>query len=265
MGVNRRKLAIFGLGLCGEALCDRAVELGWQVAGFSRSGGRGEGRRLDAADAAACDRLRKSGLQCDAAVTTFPPENASARFWSLFEEAGPRRVLLSTTGIYRRRGRRPLITEKTPLKSEHPRFEVEASFSRTGGILVRLSGLYGGPRNPLRWIERGRVGYEDRQVNLVHYRDVAAAVCELCARDCVRPLYNLADGQVHTWRQIIDFLVAGGWIEHDRLPAPQRKKDSFVDNARFLDDFPSFRFRDFWEELERLAECAGNSWQSERF
>ncbi len=254
------QLAIFGLGEVGRSLAAAASARGWRVAGFDRTQAMGDGALVDAGDADAVERLSKSGEspRFDALVVTFPPQEVTPPFWRWLEELSDRRILLGSTSIYQRQGRgRSRITEETALEPAHDRLLVEANFLERGGMVVRLSGIYSEIRNPVRWLRQGRVGYEDRQVNLVHRDDIADAVLELAAALQPQPLYNLSDGQEHTWVQIVDRLVEEGLLEHPRRPCPLGRADGFVENQRFSRDFPGFRFRDFWEELLRLAERVG--------
>lgn len=248
------RIGVFGLGLTGLEVTALAERLGWRVAGFSRARSLGDGRRFDASREGDCRALEREELCFDAAVATFPPEGAWPGFWKILANVSRNSVLLGTTGSYLREGRSPVITEATAVKPDHPRRPAEESFVASGGVLLRLSGIYGGPRNPLRWIEQGRVGYERRQVNLVHCGDIAAAVAAVFMRKPKSGLYNVSDGQRHTWRQIIDHLVESGRLRHDRVPILPKRIDSFVENRRFVGEYPDFRFRDFWTELDGLAD-----------
>ncbi len=249
------RLAVFGLGFVGDVLVRQAVAADHAVDGFSRRGGAGGGGVFDAG-APDCERaLDGFGSEAyDCAVVTFPPAQAHASFWPALQMRARRRMLLGTTGIYRRAEdcSVPIITEESPLEEVHPRLAAEQAFGESGGIVVRLAGLFGGERNPVRWIRDGRVGYEKRQANLVHAEDVARALLALAALDAPRAVYNLADGQRHTWREIADALVEMGVME----PLPPRvrtRADGFVAPQRLLADLPGFAFSDFWTLLVELA------------
>lgn len=247
------RIAVFGLGFIGEALIRRGEAAGHQMDGFSRSRAHGAGSMLDATTPEGVSGL--SGQEpWDALVVTFPPMPAAPGFWTALPRLAPRRVLLGSTSIYQRAFdcSAPVITEDTPLEDLHPRRALEQAFLDAGGHVVRLAGLYGGERNPVHWIRGGKVGYEKRQINLVHRDDVADALLALLALPRLRPVYNLADGQRHTWRQIIDALVAAGHLE-PLPPRPPKKNDAFVDPTALRSDLPEFRFRDFWDELKVLA------------
>jgi nucleoside-diphosphate-sugar epimerase len=249
------RLAIFGLGFVGDVLRRRAEAAGHVVDGFSRRRGAGGGGVFDAGEPD-CGRILE-GLKSaayDCAVVTFPPAKAHASFWPALHGLAHRRMLLGTTGIYRRAEdcSVPVITEQTPLTEVHPRLAAELAFGGAGGIVVRLAGLFGGERNPVRWIRDGRVGYEKRQANLVHGEDVARALLALAALDAPRAVYNLADGQRHTWREIVDALVKMGSLA-PLAPQARSRADGFVAPQRLLADLPGFVFTDFWELLEGLA------------
>lgn len=253
------RLAIFGLGFIGNALAATADAAGTAVDGFSRSRHLGGGCRLDAADPAALAALHRDGpgTPYDALVVTFPPTEAAAAFWPLVHRLARRRILLGTTSIYQRAAdcSEPVITEATPLVPLHPRLALEEAFLTAGGHVVRLAGLYGGERNPVRWILTGKVGYEKRQINLVHRDDVAAALLGLLALPSPRPVYNLADGERHTWRQIIDALVRAGALS-PLPPQPLSRADAFVDPSALLAALPGFAFRSLFAALPGLAADA---------
>lgn len=249
------RLAIFGLGFVGAALRLQAEAAGHVVHGFSRRRGAGGGGVFDAGEPGCAQRLdgHEAG-DYDWAVVSFPPGQAHASFWPALAQRARHRVLLGTTGIYARPldCSAPIITEETAVVQDHPRLGGERAFLESGGLVLRLAGLFGGARNPVHWIRQGRVGYEKRQANLVHRDDVARAILTLASVDAPRPVYNLADGQRHTWRQIVDALVEGGAMTPLPPTAPQRA-DGFVSPDRLLTDLSGFAFADFWELLAELA------------
>ncbi len=253
------RLAIFGLGFVGDVLHRQAEEAGIPVDGFSRAGGVGDGVAFDAGTPE-CRRVLegRGSAAYDCAVVTFPPGQAHASFWPALHGLARRRVLLGTTGIYRRAEdcSVPVITEQTPLVEVHPRLAAEQAFGESGGIVVRLAGLFGGARNPVHWIRDGRVGYEKRQANLVCVDDVARALLGLAGLDAPRPVYNLADGQRHTWREIVDALVRMG-VQEPLAPRDRSRADGFVAPQRLLADLAGFVFTDFWELLGGLAAKEG--------
>jgi len=97
----------------------------------------------------------------------------------------------------------PWIDESAPINLTKQRVQGE-EFLRTncGAIVLRVAGIYGPGRNPLDWIRQGRVGTSRKYVNLIHAEDLAA-IC-LLALDKGKPgeVYNVSDGQPHTWNEI---------------------------------------------------------------
>lgn len=260
-----QRLAIFGLGFIGQRVCRLATAAGWPVDGFSRNGRSGpHGRTLDAGDASSVADVDVAfGRDLyDTAVVTFPPGVACSEFWELLHGRAHRRILLGTTGVYARRtDERERLTESSPVDPDHERAADERRFAERGGLLLRLCGIYGGRRNPVSWLARGRIGDEDRQVNLAHADDIAEAVLAIAGHDDPAELYNVSDGQEHTWHDISRRLVDRGWLDSPPERRPRnRRKDAFVANDRLLADAPDLSFRDFWGALEELAR----DWAGER-
>jgi nucleoside-diphosphate-sugar epimerase len=253
-------LAVFGIGFTGRVLVDRAQRKGLMVHGYSANTVLDDGVRMDARDPAQVDvfgRLQPDGFY-DCAVVTFPPDGVVDSFWPLLFRKARRVLLCGTTGIYARAGTgRATIDESSPLIEGHVRIPAEEVVQSHGGIVLRLAGIYGGFRNPAAWARGGRLNYEDRQVNLVHISDIVRAILSLAIHPGPRTVYNLADGQRHTARDIIDLLVDKDLLEHNRDAVPLTREDAFVSNQAFLDDVPGFRFLEFPKELLKMA--AGKS------
>ncbi|MDH5670295.1 MAG: hypothetical protein OEY86_20030 [Nitrospira sp.] len=97
----------------------------------------------------------------------------------------------------------PWIDETASIDEDRPRVQGE-EYLRTHchAITMRVAGIYGPRRNPLTWIQRGRVGSSHKFVNLIHVEDLAEAC--LAALDCGVPgeIYNVSDGMPRTWEEI---------------------------------------------------------------
>jgi len=225
------------------------------VLGYSRSSYIGRGCVFDAAQEEDCRIAVRSMLPPDVLLITFPPQEAHPAFWEMTAKMGDQRFLLGSTNTYHSQTG-VSITEESALRTSHERYSMEDMFLRSGGRLVRLANTYGDLRNPVRWIQQGRVGYEDRQANLVHYDDVVGALLRLTRGAAPASVYNLSDGQEHTWRAIVDALMADRWLLAAPSRSPPTKVDAFVENKRFGSQFPDFSFRDFWQELPGLATAA---------
>jgi nucleoside-diphosphate-sugar epimerase len=123
--------------------------------------------------------------------------------------APPRRiVVLGSTSAYDAPSHSteyppPWIDESALVNLTKPRVQGE-EFLRTncGAIILRVAGIYGPRRNPIDWIRIGRVSPSRKYVNLIHVEDLAT-IC-LAALEHGKPgeLYNVSDGQPHTWNDI---------------------------------------------------------------
>lgn len=95
------------------------------------------------------------------------------------------------------------IDETAPVDLAKPRVQGEEHLRNAlGATVLRVAGIYGPGRNPLDWIRQGRVGPSHKYVNLIHVEDLAA-IC-LLALEQGKPgeVYNVSDGQPHTWNAI---------------------------------------------------------------
>ena len=68
--------------------------------------------------------------------------------------------------------------------------------------MLRVAGIYGPDRNPLNWIRQGRVGPSRKYVNLIHVEDLAAICLAAVKKGTPGEVYNVSDGQPHTWNEI---------------------------------------------------------------
>lgn len=247
------KIALFGYGFTAKLLVRAARQAGHGVFVVSREAAAGVDLAWDLGQWPPPAAMIGQG-GWDVAVLTLPPQAIQPQFWPWVHMLAARRLLFGTTSIYQRLG--DDIAENTPLDPGHNRFVAESDFLAAGGEILRLSGLYGYERNPLYYIKTGRVGYEPRQVNFVHGDDVARAVLAVLAEPPRASTFNLADGQKHTWCDIIERAVEFGYLTHDRTPWALRRPSANVDPAKFLAAYPGFAFKDFWQELAELAKDA---------
>ena len=124
-------------------------------------------------------------------------------------DAPPRRIIvLGSTSAYDAPSQSteyppPWIDESAPIDLTKPRVQGEEYLRNDlGAIVLRVAGIYGPGRNPLDWIRQGRVSPSRKYVNLIHVEDLAA-IC-LAALDRGQPgeVYNVSDGQPHTWNEV---------------------------------------------------------------
>lgn len=95
------------------------------------------------------------------------------------------------------------IDETAPIDLTKPRVQGEEFLRHTyGAIVLRVAGIYGPGRNPLNWIRQGRVGPSRKYVNLIHVEDLAAICLAAIEKGTPGEVYNVSDGQPHTWSEI---------------------------------------------------------------
>ncbi|BBM82423.1 hypothetical protein [Candidatus Uabimicrobium amorphum] len=239
------KVAIFGLGYVGKFLFPSLQEDHETVA-FSTNTQIGQSFIFDAQNSKDIEKLKHH--KYDATITTFPIENEE--FISMLFSICNYNILLGSTGIYDRRHFDEVITEDSELKKEHKRYAIEEYFVERGGIIVRLSGIYGPQRVPLNWLRSPRVGYSDKQLNLIHRDDIVAALKLMLCKRPTQKIYNLSDGARHSWKSIIDFAHEKNLLQEKIAPI-EVKENSFVDNTRFCREYPQLQFHDLFEFLQR--------------
>ena len=97
----------------------------------------------------------------------------------------------------------PWIDETAPLDFGKTRVRGEEYLRKDcGAIVLRVAGIYGPGRNPLDWIRQGRVGPSRKYVNLIHVEDLALICLAALERGKPGEIYNVSDGQPHTWEEI---------------------------------------------------------------
>ena len=95
------------------------------------------------------------------------------------------------------------IDETAPIDLSKPRVQGEELLRKKhGAIVLRVAGIYGPGRNPLNWIQQGRVGPSRKYVNLIHVEDLAAICLAAIEKGIPGEAYNVSDGQPHTWNEI---------------------------------------------------------------
>lgn len=135
-----------------------------------------------------------------------------------------------------------LVTEETPpiLRSERTRmlYEVENEVRRNGGVVARLSALYGPGRAYAvqRYLagEDILAGDDDRRINYVHRDDAASALLHLAQYAPDGSVWNVSDGTPMQKGQLLSLL----W-ETTGLPFPKgahRAYREFASNQRVSAD-----------------------------
>ncbi len=116
-------------------------------------------------------------------------------------------VVLGSTSAYHMTSSRdyppPWIDETAPLDVTKLRVQSE-EWLRTSchAIVLRVAGIYGPGRHPLKWIKQGRVGPSRKYVNLIHADDLAEICLVAMERGIPGEAYNVSDGTPRTWQEI---------------------------------------------------------------
>lgn len=234
MPETHHDVLVLGAGFIGGRVAAMGAAAGLGVGAWTRH--PVEGPAFDASRPSDVERLVGHSARC--LVVTFPLVEHPA-LWPVLASHPAHVVLLGTTGSHQRA---PVIDEDTPEVAGHPRLASEAAVLASGGTVLRLAGLYGSPRDPLRWLAAGRVGREPRQVNLVHGDDVARLVLEVAA-DPQPGVFVVSDGERHTWAVIAETAHAAGRLPTLPPPTPPKKPSGFVDPARVRARWPGAGFR----------------------
>ena len=146
---------------------------------------------------------------CADLVWCFPatPLHQVEAFASWRNASAGRLVVLGSTSAYEVGESQdyppPWIDETAPIDLTKPRVQGEEFLRHTyGAIVLRVAGIYGSGRNPLNWIQQGRVGPSRKYVNLIHVEDLAAICLAAIEKGTPGEAYNVSDGQPHTWSEI---------------------------------------------------------------
>lgn len=251
-------VAWFGLGYTGKNWLQLPKTREISTRAFSRSTQIGDSVLINAENPEAVRQLEKHlRLQAfDACIVSFPPASAHPDFWKVLEQTIPNRLLFGTTGIYS--GGEGTITEASPVDTAHSRYAPETAFRKNGGTVVRLSGIYGPGRHPLNWVHRVQEWYPEKQLNLIQVGDIIRFV-ELWVQHPEKGnLYNLSDGQVHTWGEIAAVGVRKGLKMRPFMPenGADRGSGRFISTEKVLKRYPEMTFSNFfeWIENQEVAE-----------
>lgn len=239
------KIAIFGLGYVGKPLFI-SLQKKHNVTAYSANTQLNDSCIFDAQNHRDLEKLQRENY--DATITTFPIYNQ--QFISMLFSICNYNILLGSTGIYKRSYLGEVISEDSELDTEHKRYANEKQFVDHKGVIVRLAGIYGPQRVPLNWLRSPRIGYNDKQLNLIHRSNIISALELMLHQHPLYNVYNLSDGTQHTWKSIIDFAYEKNLIP-DKIAPVEINENSFVDNTRFCREYPQLQFHDLFEFLQR--------------
>jgi nucleoside-diphosphate-sugar epimerase len=264
-----RHVLVAGCGWLGTAVARRLLAGGARVSGIRRDPGRADALRslgvepvvLDLATAAPhdlppCDAI----IACQSASSDAPDAyraayvRANATLLEAAARAGARLVYTGSTGVFgQRRGED--VTEETPPAPAGATGEVlveaEALVRGRGGVVVRLSGLYGpGRAGILDRVSTGKLALgagEGAFMNFCHQEDAASFVVAALDRGAPGAVYHGSDAEPATRREVVEWIAARLAITPRRTdatpPGPDRRIRSDRTRAALgvTLAFPSFR------------------------
>ncbi len=170
-----------------------------------------------------------------------------------------RLVVLGSTSAYDTGESRhyppPWLDETAPIDLRQPRVQGEEYLRKElGAVVLRVAGIYGPDRNPLRWIKAGKVGPTRRFVNLIHVEDLAA-ICLLALEKGGRgEVYNVSDGAPRTWEDIC-IAACDRWGVSSPAGTLAQEPGKRIDTRKLRDRLPiRLRHLDLYEALESLSQ-----------
>lgn len=222
------KVIIAGCGFLGEAAADLFFSSGWEVLAFGRedsvrrlAGKSYEVRPQDLTQEFLLDAPWRGADALIYAVSTRGGDAEAYRlaylegFLNTIAAAKPRRSLfVSSTSVYAQSDGE-WVTEESPADPSRDTGlilrDAEGVALVSGGYVVRLAGLYGPKRSVLlkRYLakEAALDGEGSRWINQIHRDDAAKALFHLFAHRCAPGIYNVADDQPATQREVYQWIA----------------------------------------------------------
>jgi hypothetical protein len=154
------------------------------------------------------------------------------------------------------------IDETAPLDFHKPRVSGEELLRISyGSMVLRIAGIYGPSRNPVEWIQTGRVSRSRKYVNLIHVDDLSAVCLAALMHGRSGEVYNVSDGTPRTWSEICEEVEQRWNIRSSVSDEPSRsgKRLSNTKMCKLLEaDRASLRYGDLFEALEAIRNHSLN-------
>jgi nucleoside-diphosphate-sugar epimerase len=227
-----KRAVILGCGFVGARAARLLACRGWDVTGVTRS--RESAARLagEPFRAIACDIANASNLAAatelhgaDAVISAVSSGRRGEETYrevylngirNVIERLNAGRILfVSSTSVYAQNDG-SWVTEQSPAQPETPTGrilrEAEEMALTHGGLVARLSGIYGPGRSVLlrRFLENRAVieGDGSRHINQVHADDAARALVHIVTHGLSPAIYNVADDKPMTQLECYGWLAA---------------------------------------------------------
>lgn len=232
------RILICGKGFLGEEIAEQAMERGWHVDASTRSGGEGT-QVCDLGDRDSVAQLATQIAVPDAIVHCASSGKGGAEAYQKVYVDGikhlaeffPKALILftSSSSVYGQTDG-SVVTEESPCIPDRETgrllLEAENATREHGGIVCRLSGIYGPGRSVIlkKFLLGEAVIEEDgrRFLNQIHRADAAAAILHLIdltslqqATHTVGNIFNVSDSNPLSQREIYEALAT-----HFQRPLP---------------------------------------------
>ena len=199
------KLLLIGHGYLGQAITCEFRQHGWDVSPVSLSGGDGS-IACDVGDAAAVAKLPPADFIIHCAASGRGGAEAYQRVYVagcrnlVTSFPGTPLLFTSSTSVYAQTDG-SIITEESPAIPDRETgtllLEAEQITLAAGGIVTRLSGIYGPGRSVIlkKFLSGEAIIEEDgrRFLNQIHRDDAARAIYHLAQLGISREIYNVSD------------------------------------------------------------------------
>lgn len=172
-------------------------------------------------------------------------------------------IQLGSTGIWQIPQRTLWASRRSPYDTSNARAIAEDELLGLGGCVLNLAGLWGGERDPKKWVERVAKSKEDVQkkksLHMVHGLDVARAILAVTGdwhRHGKGQRWMLTDGFVYDWWSLM-----AGWADakHESQVEDEGKGKvdrQPIDQAKWV--FELMREERVWalpRSMETLGRC----------
>jgi len=169
---------------------------------------------------------------------------------------GARFVQLGSTGIWQIKQKTLWVSRRSPYDTHNSRAIAEDELLSLGGCVLNLAGLWGGERDPKKWVDRVAKTKEDVQgkksLHMVHGLDVARAIVAVTENwnKSFGQRWMVTDGFVYDW-----WALMAGWADAKNEDSDQADREP-LEQAKWV--FELMKEEKVWalpRSMETLGRC----------
>jgi nucleoside-diphosphate-sugar epimerase len=192
---------VLGYGWLGKPLALELKKKGWNVFASTRSETKGieiqkNGMHSWSYNSNAITHFPNWFSDLDVLIFNIPPSGISDYPDALHEiikhlNKNCRVIFTSSTGVYLEKD--GIVDEGSALIPDHPIVKAERTLQDSGNqfIILRLAGLIGGERHPVKYLSGRNLTNGNHAVNLVHRDDVIQVIFLLIKKREMNKIYNV--------------------------------------------------------------------------